>query len=103
MTRPDATRSTSSASARVLDDYVLNGLKYATVSAVAQTPLCGPDGDVELITLTSDGVHKPLTTTAMTQIIRAWSGTLRHLATSLMYSAIATGRGPASTVRSATA
>jgi serine/threonine protein phosphatase PrpC len=80
------------AGVEILDDYVLNGLKYATVSTVAWTPLRGADADVELIMLTSDGVHKPLTATAMTQLIRAWNGTPQHLATSLVQSAVATAR-----------
>lgn len=43
----------------VMGDYVLNGLKYATINTVSWTPLRGDDAaDVELILLTSDGIHK---------------------------------------------
>lgn len=47
--------------AYVLSDYVLNGLVYATVSTISWTPLRGEHADVDLILVTSDGIHKRLT------------------------------------------
>lgn len=47
--------------ANVLSDYVLNGLVYATVATISWTPLRGEHADVDLILLTSDGIHKRLT------------------------------------------
>jgi serine/threonine protein phosphatase PrpC len=42
----------------VMDDYILNGLKFATINTIVWTPLRGPLPRV--VVLTSDGVHKML-------------------------------------------
>ncbi|MEV6621052.1 hypothetical protein AB0M83_02590 [Amycolatopsis sp. NPDC051106] len=60
------------AAAEVLSDYVLNGLKFATVSTMSWTPLRGQDASVERIILTSDGVHKELTVTQIEDLARVF-------------------------------
>ncbi|MGW4829774.1 PP2C family protein-serine/threonine phosphatase [Amycolatopsis japonica] len=75
--------------AEVLSDYVLNGLVYATVSTVSWTPLRGDDANVDLVLLTSDGVHKRLDHTRIAELIQDNAATPDGLADVLVAAAVA--------------
>nr|WP_042198381.1 hypothetical protein [Kibdelosporangium sp. MJ126-NF4]CEL23365.1 hypothetical protein [Kibdelosporangium sp. MJ126-NF4]CTQ96899.1 hypothetical protein [Kibdelosporangium sp. MJ126-NF4] len=72
-----------------LDDYVLNGLVYATISTISWTPLRGKAADVDLILLTSDGVHKALLIRQITELAERHSGDAQALADALVDDAVA--------------
>ncbi|SEB48675.1 Serine/threonine protein phosphatase PrpC [Amycolatopsis tolypomycina] len=76
------------AATEVLADYVLNGLKFATVSTMSWTPLRGEDADVELIIVTSDGVHKPLATGQIEELVRVFHDDPQRLADVLVEVAV---------------
>jgi PPM family protein phosphatase len=71
-----------------LDDYVLNGLVYATVSTISWTPLRGEHAEVDLILLTSDGVHKPLSAQQIADLVEQHAGDARALADALVETAV---------------
>ncbi|SCL42169.1 Serine/threonine protein phosphatase PrpC [Micromonospora pallida] len=67
-----------------LDDYVLNGLVYATISTISWTPLRGEAADVDLIVLTSDGVHKPLSDEQIAELVERHADDAQALADALV-------------------
>ncbi len=73
----------------VMDDYVLSGLAYATVSTIAWTPLRNGDADVPLVLLTSDGVHKPLHELDILDLIHPHQHDPQALADALVNNALA--------------
>ncbi|WP_158842649.1 hypothetical protein [Saccharothrix deserti] len=73
----------------VMDDYVLNGLAYATVSTIAWTPLRSSDAAVPLVLLTSDGVHKPLHNLDIADVIGRHTDDPQALAEALVNNALA--------------
>lgn len=75
-----------------LSDYVLNGLVYATVSTMSWTPLRGEAGDVDVIALTSDGVHKALSDGHITDLIIRHIGDVQALANALVDDAVTAPR-----------
>lgn len=62
-----------------LDDYVLTGLVYATISTISWTPLRGKHADVDAIILTSDGVHKPLSAEQIAALAERHAGDAQAL------------------------
>jgi serine/threonine protein phosphatase PrpC len=75
-----------------LDDYVLNGLVYATISTISWTPLRGEHAEVDLILLTSDGVHKPLSATQIAELAERHVGDTQALADVLVDAAVTAPR-----------
>lgn len=53
----------------ILGDYILNTLADATVPTIGWTVLRGESADVEVVLLTSDGVHKPLAPAAIEALV----------------------------------
>lgn len=87
-----------------LDDYVLAGLVYATISTISWTPLRGEAADVDLILITSDGVHKPLTDRQLGVLVAENAGDAQRLADELVDRAVAAPRrDPDETADNATA
>lgn len=87
-----------------LSDYVLNGLAFATISTISWTPLRGPAADVDLILLTSDGVHKPLGADRIAGLIDQYQGDAPVLADVLVELAVTAIRSdPGETADNATA
>ncbi|SES20633.1 PP2C family serine/threonine-protein phosphatase [Actinokineospora terrae] len=73
----------------VLGDYVLNGLKYATVSTVAWTTV--RDTTPRLILLTTDGIHKVLGPGHMNGLINRHHDDPQALADALVTKAVEPG------------
>ncbi len=72
----------------VLDDYVLNGLAFATVSTMSWTPLRGDDANVDLVIVTSDGVHKRLDVARIERLTGRWWRDPHALAADLVHVAV---------------
>ena len=77
----------------VLGDYVLNGLKYATVSTIAWTPV--RDITPRVIVLTSDGVHKVLGHLWMNHLITRHADDPQALADAIVAKAVEPGAAAA--------
>lgn len=75
-----------------LDDYVLNGLIYATISTISWTPLRGELADVDTVILTSDGVHKPLSTNEIADLAEKYADHAQALADALVDVAVVAPR-----------
>lgn len=74
-----------------LDDYVLGTLVGADINKITWTPLRGA-ADVDLILLTSDGVHKPLTAEAIGTLVQEYADNPQQLADALVDAAVAEPR-----------
>jgi serine/threonine protein phosphatase PrpC len=87
-----------------LDDYVLNGLVYATISTISWTLLRDEYADVTTIFLTSDGVHKALSADQIAELAEQHAGDAQGLADALVDAAVAAaGSDPDEDVDNATA
>jgi serine/threonine protein phosphatase PrpC len=75
-----------------LDDYILNGLVYATISTISWTPLRGQDAEAELLLLTSDGVPKPLSDKEIARLAGRHAGDAQALADALVDAAVTAPR-----------
>lgn len=71
-----------------LCDYVLNGLVYATISTISWTPLRGEHAEVDLILLTSDGVHKRLDHDQIAELIARYATDADALVEHLVHAAV---------------
>ena len=71
-----------------LDDYVLGTLVRASVATVSWTPLRGDAAAVDVIVLTSDGVHKVLPVDRMAALVEEHAGDAQGLADALVDSAV---------------
>ena len=91
---PSLTRADHEALERVggavgaLGDYVLNGLVYATTSTISWTPLRGEHAEVDLVLLTSDGVHKRLDYDVIAEIITLFAADADALVEHLVSTAV---------------
>lgn len=72
----------------VLGDYILNTLADATVPTIGWTVLRGNAAEVEVVLLTSDGVHKPLTAAAIEALVVAYPDDPYLLASEIVFAAV---------------
>ncbi|KQC34736.1 hypothetical protein [Frankia sp. ACN1ag] len=68
---------------------MLGGLVYATISTISWTPLRGEAADTDLIILTSDGVHKPLSAARIGELAERYAGDAQALVDALVDTAVA--------------
>jgi serine/threonine protein phosphatase PrpC len=91
------------AATEVLTDYVLNGLAYATISTISWTPLRGENAEVDLILLTSDGVHKRLNADRIGELVARQANDAQALVDALVTAAITAPTDPDEEADNATA
>lgn len=72
-----------------MDDYILNGLKFATINTIVWTPLRGPLP--RFVILTSDGVHKILGHLHLNALINQHHSDPQALADAIVANAVQQG------------
>lgn len=72
----------------VLGDYILNTLADATVPTISWTVLRGESADVEVVLLTSDGVHKSLEDAEIERLVVEHQGSPQMLADETVLAAV---------------
>ncbi|MEU4804359.1 hypothetical protein [Actinosynnema sp. NPDC023587] len=72
----------------VMDDYVTGTLVTAVPATIASTLLRGPDAEVDLVLLTSDGVHKQIPPSRTAELVADYHDTPQVLADALVDAAV---------------